>query len=106
MLSDILKRVEQRAAAWRLEATNRRTRTVNDPGADALESCANELDVAVEEIRQSMTTLTPEQFGEMYHVTPQTVRNWCRAGRIAGAEHGPGGWRIPRDAKAPLLRVG
>lgn len=104
MISTIVSKLEGRASKWRAEATNRRTRTANDPGADALESCAKDLELTAKELAEEVATLTPEEFGELHGVTPQTVRNWCRAGHLTGAEHGPGGWKIPLDAKPPMLR--
>lgn len=104
MITTVKTKLENRAAKWRAEANDRRTRTANDPGADALESCAKDLELTAKELADEVATLTPEGYGELHGVTPQTVRNWCRAGHVAGAEHGPGGWRIPLDAKPPTLR--
>lgn len=104
MLSTISIALHDRANAWRSEAKSRRERTANDPGADALESCAKELEADIDSIANSVERLTPEQFGELHHVTPQSVTRWCREGLLPGAIKAPSGWVIPKDVVPPDLR--
>lgn len=42
-------------------------------------------------------------FAEKYGVSEDTVRRWCREGKIHGAEQDVKGkpWRIPEDAVPP-----
>ncbi|MBI4494946.1 MAG: helix-turn-helix domain-containing protein [Chloroflexi bacterium] len=40
--------------------------------------------------------LTPEEVASLFRVTPQTVLNWVRAGRLAGVQPSPRVVRIPR----------
>lgn len=42
-------------------------------------------------------------FAEKYNVSEDTVRRWCREGKIPGAEQDGKGkpWRIPEDAVPP-----
>ncbi len=103
MITSIVERLHRVAAGWKSEAEERRGRTANDPGADALVSCANDLEAAAKELAESVTTLTPEQFAELHHVTPQSVTRWCRVGLLT-AERKPSGWAIPADAQPPMLR--
>lgn len=44
-----------------------------------------------------------KEFAEKYGVTQQTVANWCRLGKIVGADHDAKGspWHIPKDATPP-----
>jgi hypothetical protein len=104
MLSTITTAMRGRANAWRTEARERRERTANDPGADALESCAKELEADIEAITTKVERLTPEQYAELHHVTPQSVTRWCRVGLLAGAIKTPSGWVIPKDVPPPDLR--
>lgn len=45
-------------------------------------------------------------FSEKFDVNPDTVRRWCREGKIPGAEQDGKGkpWRIPDDAVPPKSR--
>lgn len=45
-------------------------------------------------------------FSERFNVNPDTVRRWCREGKIPGAEQDGKGkpWRIPEDAVPPQFR--
>lgn len=42
-------------------------------------------------------------FSEKYGVKPETVRKWCRDGKLPGAEQDGKGrpWRIPDDVGPP-----
>jgi hypothetical protein len=103
MFRIVREKLRARIDAWRQEAARRRARTATDPGADALESCATDLEADVDAIDQDTATLTAEEFALAHGVTPQAVRRWCRLGYVR-AEQRPNGWAIPRDAKPPLLR--
>lgn len=43
-------------------------------------------------------------FAELFSIHPDTVRRWCREGKIPGAEQDGKGkpWRIPEDALPPV----
>ena len=45
-------------------------------------------------------------FAEKFDVDPNTVRRWCREGKIPGVEQDGKGkpWRIPEDATPPTLK--
>lgn len=45
-------------------------------------------------------------FAEKYGIKPDTVRRWCREGKILGAEQDAAGkpWRIPDDAVPPTRK--
>lgn len=45
-------------------------------------------------------------FAEKFKVHPDTVRKWCREGKIPGAEQDNKGkpWRIPEDAVPPMRK--
>ena len=50
--------------------------------------------------------MTVQEYAEKHHVTPETVRKWCRDGRLPGArQDGPGKpWIIPDYALPPRQR--
>lgn len=51
----------------------------------------------------AMAMLGVSAFAEKYGVSEDTVRRWCREGKIHGAEQDAKGkpWRIPEDAVPP-----
>ncbi len=81
-------------------ASERRQLTRHDAASDALEYCAEELekrlDRLVDQVDEAL--LSPEEYGELYRVCGQTIRNWCRAGEL---EHERVGKKIliPRNAQ-------
>lgn len=45
-------------------------------------------------------------FAEKYGVNPDTVRRWCREGKISAEQDGKGKpWRIPDDAVPPTRKT-
>ena len=55
-----------------------------------------------EGIKMSESMGTKEA-GDKWGYTQATIRQWCRAGLIPGADHDAKGspWHIPKDAKCP-----
>jgi hypothetical protein len=47
--------------------------------------------------------LSPAEFAGRHGMNPETVRNWCRTGRIRARRVGPKLWRIPADAEAEVV---
>lgn len=47
--------------------------------------------------------LTPEEVATALKVSPNTVRLWCRSGKIPGFRFG-GVWRIHREAMEQAIR--
>lgn len=47
---------------------------------------------------------TSEEWAAVLGVSPRTVTRWCVAGRVPGAAHVDGRWRIPLDAEPPADR--
>lgn len=44
-------------------------------------------------------------FAEKWGVTPETVRKWCREGKIKAEQDGKGKpWRIPENETPPMRR--
>lgn len=73
-----------------------------DPVADGMDWIVGLFKGRLKELEKAAEFLTPAEYAEAMRpreVTEQTVRNWCRWGWLAGAEHTPNGWRIPRGAK-------
>jgi hypothetical protein len=89
---------------WREEAKRRRGMFKSDPVPDVLEYCAGELAARAHAV-EAITEMTVEEFADLHLVTAQTVRTWCRRGRI-GARQTPKGWAIPQDALPPKSRRG
>lgn len=48
--------------------------------------------------------LKPEQVAEIFQVTVQTVKNWCRDGRIQAFKLPSGEWRIQLDTCEKLIK--
>jgi hypothetical protein len=83
------------------EAARRRKITRVDPVADTLEHVASDLLDRLKQAELAHERLTPEQYAALPQAggaAVQTVRKWCRLGRIPGAELTDSGWRIPRGA--------
>jgi DNA-binding transcriptional regulator YiaG len=87
------------AREWREKAEQRRLVSRIDPAADALEFCAGEAIARLRSVEITKQQLTVEQFARLAHinVTPQTVRNWIRSGRLAAVDTIKG-YRIAADA--------
>lgn len=97
MLALLFADLRQQATTWREEVARRRGRSAVDPVADAMESCAADLEARVELLARHTERVTPEQYGELHGVRPQSVRRWIRAGELEATRTG-NGWEIPRDA--------
>lgn len=87
------------AREWREEAERRRVISKADPVPDVLEYCAGELATRAR-AAAAIVSVSVEEYATAHRVTAQTVRNWCRAGRL-NARETPKGWAIPKDAIAP-----
>jgi excisionase family DNA binding protein len=85
------------ADSWKLDAANRRRVARQDPVADTLEYCANELVEAMRPIDAPGAVQTAEQFARDHGVTPQAVRKWIQGGRL-DAERTGHGYLIRREA--------
>ncbi len=92
-------RVGELAREWREKADSRRAISKIDPVADALDYCASKLIARARATEIATTQLTVDQFARLPQigVTPQTVRNWIRAGRLAAIDT-VRGYRIAADA--------
>jgi excisionase family DNA binding protein len=97
MLDLFFAEFRDQAAVWRAEVAHRRARSAMDPVADAMESCAQDLEARVQLVERHTDRVTPEQYGELHGVRPQSVRRWIRAGELEATRTG-NGWEIPRDA--------
>lgn len=86
------------AAEWRTHAAQRRAVVPDDHAAAAIDHCARELDAAVQQLAAVLVPLTTHEVAHKFGVSEQSVRVWCRKGRIA-ATLTPHGWRIPSDAR-------
>lgn len=104
MADAVVDAVERAARSWRHEAEERRRISKSDPVADTLDYCAGELAARVRAAAAEAQLETVEQRAKREGVTPQTVREWIRTNQLA-AQHGPKGYRIPRDA-ARVRRAG
>lgn len=90
------------AREWREEAERRRVISKADPVPDVLEYCAGELAARVR-TADSVEPIGVAEFARVHGVTEQTVRNWCRSGRLPAVDT-PKGWAIPKDASPPTGR--
>lgn len=101
------------AAQWRQEAAQRRGRTKVDPAADALDSCAAELDATLAAIERDTKPLTVAQYAKQVGAYPGSVRKWIVRGQLTAEKNAAGDWLIPRGARreigaakrAPLKRA-
>jgi len=52
--------------------------------------------------------LTPEQAAELLHIHPETVRQWCRSGKLPASQLGgsQGNWQISKEAISKLVNEG
>lgn len=81
-------------AKWKAESSRRKQITSVDPVADAIDYCAGELDEALKDAMAAERRLTVEEYAAKVRKSPQTVRAWCRRGKIK-AERTPTGYLIP-----------
>ena len=85
------------AKAWQREASERRGRAATDPVADTLDSCARELLDRTEELQETSTWVSAEEYAQLHGCTPQTVRGWIRREELA-AHSTASGYVINRHA--------
>jgi hypothetical protein len=97
MPDPVVGAVEGVAKTWRKEAEERRRISKSDPIADTLDYCAGELAARLRAIAADAQLESVEQRAKREGVTVQTIREWIRTGQL-GAQHGPKGYRIPRDS--------
>lgn len=96
--------VRELVAAWQRDSHVRRQRAPHDPVADALDSCAAELQEKF--AAESLSPLTPEEWGALNGgVSPQSVTSWIRSGELEAYRDERGHWRIPRHAQRVRNRV-
>ncbi len=84
------------------EAGDRRLLWADDPVAAALDAAAERIERVIEEIRNPLKLVPPEEWIALrgLAVTPQSVRQWCRTGKLP-ARPGARGWEIPASAPVP-----
>lgn len=92
-----LKLLERVTKKWRAEARRHRAITPVNPIADTIDYCAAELEGALQDAARADAYLTVDEYATQYRASPQTVRTWCRAGKIP-AERTPSGWLIRVEA--------
>jgi hypothetical protein len=97
MLTIVSQRVQEAVDEIRQEAARRRLVTPSDVSVEAFDFAAARVERALREADHDSERLTPAQFGELHHVTPQTVTRWIRIGELA-AESTPNGYLIACDA--------
>jgi hypothetical protein len=102
ILADALQNL---ATEWRTKATARRAVSKPDPVADALDFCAEQALACIRNVQVTSRQLTVDQYARLAHVdvTPQTVRNWIRGGRLAATDTVKG-YRIAAHAKVSPAR--
>lgn len=52
---------------------------------------------------QIQPVLKPEQVAEIFQVSVQTVKNWCREGRIEAFKLPSGEWRVRADICTKII---
>ena len=60
-----------------------------------------EIDQTYTLIRVDCKLLTPDEYGERYHIDPGTVRQWIRRAKVRTAVKNGGEWRIPELTEQP-----
>lgn len=100
----------RRATAWREEVQLRRDRSAVDPVADAMESCARDLEATIRKLELACDRLTTEQYATLHGTTPQTVTRWIRNGELDAEKTATGDYLIARlatrHARIRLERAG
>lgn len=91
--------LERLVKKWRAEAKRHRAITEVNPVADTIDYCAAEFEAALQDAQRADAYLTVEEFAARKRTSPQTVRAWCRTGKIR-AERTPSGWLIPVEQAA------
>jgi len=99
MRDHVIEAMEQLAATWEQEATQRHCVSRVDPVADATLYRASELRAVLKEIDAATRTLTVNQFAKEHGHAPSTVRRWCMRGQLDAQQTPAGDWAIPRNAK-------
>jgi hypothetical protein len=59
----------------------------------------------LEEIAGQSEMVSAAEAAEILFVTPQTVRNWVRAGILAGGQDATGHFYVYREALVPAIRI-
>lgn len=85
--------LDRLAKKWKAEAGRRKKISAVDPVADAIDYCAAELEVALKDAELADAFLTVEQYAARVQKSKQTVRGWCRKGKVP-AERTPTGYII------------
>lgn len=104
MILAALDRLAALATQWRATATERRTLTAVDPGADTLEHCARQLEGEIESVRRSPRAMRVADFAAIVsmetgrQVPVTTVRRWIRQGMVPATRVGRD-YLIPADAR-------
>jgi hypothetical protein len=82
---------------------SRRARTQQDPIADVIASCADQLEEALSSDQR--TELTVAEYAAKHRRADVTVRHWCMRGQLPSRRAGRG-YLIPADAKPPVFSHG
>jgi hypothetical protein len=95
----VLSTARQKITAWRSEAFARLQRSQLDGGAQVLNSCALELEKALDEVDDQTKLLTVEQYAKEFNHVPSTVRRWCLRGELPAERNLAKDWEIQRNAR-------
>lgn len=109
MIDAILSSVRGVATTWKDDVVKRRKLSRLDPVADTLDYCASELLAQLEQINADTEWLSAEawaaQLPRRDRPSIQTVRRWCRTGRLRAEVGEHGEYRIRRDARPAQRRA-
>lgn len=96
------------AVSMEKEAVQRHEVTKVDPVADTKLHDARLIIAVADAADEETKLLTVAEYAAQLggKVTPQTINQWCRDGKIEGAIEKGRGFLIPRNAQPPKMRAG